>query len=75
MRLRITTPPADTARMKMHEDTRDLTILAAWQAGLGVTKIARQVKSKPHLVRDRIRNLIRADIAHDPLAKEYWNNL
>jgi len=70
--LRITAPPADTAQMKMHEDTRDLMILAAWKAGLGSTKIAQQMRSKPHLIRDKIRNLIRADIEHDPSAKTYW---
>jgi hypothetical protein len=37
-----------------------------------LTKIAQQMRSKPHLIRDKIRNLIRADIEHDPRAKTYW---
>ena len=61
--------------MKMHVDTRDLLILAAHAKGKTIWEISPLVGCAPITVASSIDALIRADIAHDPLAKEYWNNL
>jgi len=61
--------------MKIHEDTRDLMILAGHAAGETVWEISCGLDCTSREVRSRLSELLRADIAHDPLAKEYWTNL
>ena len=70
--MRITPPHADNARMKMHADTRDLMILAGHAAGKNIREISGIAGCATITVASRLHALIRADIAHDPLAIAYW---
>jgi hypothetical protein len=62
-----------TRRKRHPADDLDCRIMEAHKRGIPTGEIAIALRTPVKYVEMTITNIIRDDIAHDPTAKDYWN--